>query len=188
MSTNIPREVLVWTFGCKSGNLRSQNQYSTASVGNGYSMHCRTNNAFLTYKKTNFGINLDYKTVRECKTHFRLPDGSEREILTGEPVALGIGGGKAFLQYTERTAGINLDWYNVNQRAFQWRLYDETGENGKPIPTGSLVAILNENVEPQADFLVYLNRTAGGDVGWTSSPTLWDVIKDLLKYPIPIPD
>ena len=164
----IPAEVLVWTFGCKPGKLRSQNQYSTANVGNGYSMHCRTNGQFLTYKDTNFGISLGYKTAEECKTHFRLPDESEREILTGEKVALGIGGGRAFLYYAQRTVGINLDWSSLPK--FEWLLFDETGEKVKPIPIGSLVAIINERVEPQADFLIHFDRTAGADVGWTSSP------------------
>jgi len=175
----IPAEVLVWTFGCKPGNLRSQNQYSTANVGNGYSMHCRSNDQFLTYKKTNFGISLGYKTVEECKTHFRLPDERERDILTGERVALGIGGGRAFLYYDERTVGINLDWSGPPK--FEWLLLDETGEMGKPIPTGSLVAISNVKVEPQADYLIHHDRTAGADVGWTSSPSLLDRLKEVIK-------
>ncbi len=182
----IPLEVAIWKFGCKTGNLKSQNQYNPANIGNGYSMHCQTNNQFLTYKETNFGISLGYKTEAECKTHFRLPDGTEREILTGEKVALGIGGGKAFLGYTQRTVGINLNWF-LNPK-FEWVIFDQTGVQGKPIPTGSLVAIINENVEPRADFLVYHDRKVGADVGWTSSPgwlawigPLTDLVEELLN-------
>ena len=29
---------------------------------------------------------------------------------------------------------------------------------------------MNDKVEPTADFLVYLDRPIGGDVGWTTSP------------------
>lgn len=166
---SIPEKVVVWIFGGKPGNLKSQNKYSTANAGNGYNMFCQTNTQFLTYLKTNVGINLGYTTnSAEHKIHFKLPDGKEREILTGEKVALGIGGGDAFLRYAHRTVGINLEW--SADPSFEWRIYGPTSEKGKPIPTGYQVAILNEKVEPEADFLVYLDRPAGADVGWTTSP------------------
>lgn len=166
---NIPEKVRVWRFGGKTGNLKSQNRYSTSNGGNGYNMLCQTNGKFLTYQERDAGINLGYTTnAEEHKIHLRLPDGKERDILTGEKVALGIGGGDAFLRYAERTLGINLKW--TSDPVFKWRIYGATGEKGKPIPTGSWVAIVNANVEPEADFLVYLDRPVGADIGWTTSP------------------
>ena len=187
---NIPGKVLIWKLGGKAGNLKSQNRYSTDHTGNGYNMFCKTNSEYLTYKKTNVGINLGYTTNSgEHKIHFRLPDGQERDILTGEKVALGIGGGDAFLRYAHRTVGINLEW--ASNPAFEWRIYGATIDKGKPIPTESWVAIVNEKVEPEADFLVYLDRLAGADVGWTTSPDWkgklvdWlttEAFSELMKY------
>lgn len=51
----------------------------------------------------------------------------------------------------------------------KWRIYGPTGEKGRPIPTGSPVAVLNVNVEPGPDFLVHVERP-GADVGWTTTP------------------
>src|SRR4051812_29237139 len=111
MDTTIPGKVLVWAFGGKTGNLKSQNKYSTDHNGNGYNMHCQANNQYLTYEKQNVGLNIGYtKSAGEHKIHIRLPDGKERDILTGESMALGIGGGDAFLKYAHRTIGINLEW------------------------------------------------------------------------------
>jgi len=169
MDTTIPDKVLVWAFAGKSGNVKSQNKYSTDHSGNGYNMHCKTNNKFLSYEKTDVGINLGYTANGgEHKIHFKLPDGKEREILSGESVALGIGGGDAFLRYAHRTVGINLEW--AGNPSFEWRIFGSTGEKGKPLPTGQVLAVMNDKVEPSADFLVYLDRPVGADVGWTTSP------------------
>lgn len=183
--TPVPPSVLVWQFGGKPGNLTAQNQYT---LNSGYNMFCQTNNKYLTYGKQPVGFNVVYTTdYRLCKTHFRLPDGQQRPILTGEPVALGIGGGDAFLYYSHRTAGINLKWSGPPKH--EWRIYGPTGEQGQPIPTGSPVAVLNVNVEPGPDFLVYLDRHPGvADIGWTTSPNWWgslgvplvDLVKRLL--------
>jgi hypothetical protein len=173
-------KVVVWKFGGKPGNVKAQNQYSTANGGNGYNMHCETNNQYLTYKDTAFGISLGYTSNSgEHKIHFRLPDGSEREILTGEKVALGIGGGRSFLRYAHRTVGINLEW--AADPSFEWLLLRAPNDSGQPIPTDSLVAIVNDKVEPEADFLIYHNRDLGADVGWTSSPSVKDYLEEWLK-------
>jgi hypothetical protein len=165
----LPSAVVQWSFAGKPGNIKSQNSYSTAGAGNGYAMLCDDNKQYLTYAKTNVGINLGYKkTADDHKVHFRLPDGKARDILTGEKVALGIGGGDAFLRYAERTAGINLTW--AGDPSFEWRIYDASGRKGESLRIGSPMAIINENVRPEADFLVYLDRPAGADIGWTTSP------------------
>jgi hypothetical protein len=174
----VPDTVVIWQFTGKPGNIRSQNQYSNNT---GYSMFCRSNGKYLTWKKVPLGINLDYITDAGVKkTHFRLPDNQEREILTGEPFALGIGGGEAFLGYAERDIGINLKWYESPQGKYEWRMFGSNGEIGKPIPTGSLVAIANEKVKPDPDFFIYLDRQPPGvaDVGWTTSPEFWDQVLD----------
>ncbi|MVN74763.1 hypothetical protein GO988_00320 [Hymenobacter sp. HMF4947] len=172
---SIPKEVVVWKFGGKTGNLTAQHRYSTDNAGNGLNMFCKTNNGYLTYHKTDIGINLGYITSpKEHKIHFALPDGKDREILTGEKVALGIGGGDAFLRYAHRTSGINLEW--ASSPSFEWQIYGPTSEKGKKIPLDSFVAVLNERVEPAADFLVYLDRPIGADVGWTTSPNWKDKI------------
>lgn len=183
MNTNIPESVLVWKFAGKPGNLRSENHYSTTNNGNGYSMRNRQVNKNLTYWKQDLGINIGYQEVNnrpeqelDHKIHFRLPDGKEREILTGESVAFGIGGGDAFLRYTHRTYGINLDWYGIpvspEDPSHQWRIYGPTGEKGKPIPTNSWVALLNEKVEPEPDFFIYFSRPGAASIGWVSSKSL----------------
>jgi hypothetical protein len=176
-TTNLP-QVVIWKFDGKPGNLRAQNHYSPDSGGDGYSMFCQSNGEYLTYKEVPLGINVQFTSDAGLhKTHFKLPDGAEREILTGESVALGIGGGDAFLCYAHRTSGINLKWA-AEDPGFQWRLYDLTGEKGKPIATNSFVAIGNVNVEPKPDYLVYLDRLQAGDIGWTSSPDWKGTITD----------
>ncbi|HEV7425582.1 MAG TPA: hypothetical protein VGQ46_04390 [Thermoanaerobaculia bacterium] len=164
----IPEEVLVWSFGGKAGKVKSQNEYSTDNSGNGYNMHCRTNDRFLTYVKTTAGISLGYESSKDHKIHFRVMDGKERPILSGEKVAFGIGGGNAFLRYAHRTVGINLDW--SGNPIFEWLIYSSSANKGEPIPTGSPVAMINEKVQPDADFLVYMDRPGVAHVGWTSSP------------------
>lgn len=178
MST-IPNEVLSWKFGGKSGNVRSQNTYTTNT---GYSLQCISNNQYLSWGKQNLGINLVFMTKEtDKKIHFVLPDNQEREILTGEAVALGIGGGDAFLRYAERSVGINLEW--TSNPSYEWRLFDASGETGKRIATGALTAIGNANVKPSADFMIYLERP-GADIGWTTSPGWIDRISGAAKLSI----
>jgi hypothetical protein len=170
MAVEIPTEVLIWRFAGKTGNVRSQNTYTNNS---GYNLFCQTNGAYLTYVDQVIGMNLGYeKTGNEHKVWFRVPDNQERELLTGEAFAFGIGGGKAFMRYESRSQGINLDF--VEKPVAQWRAYLLGGELGQPIPTGSMVAILNDKVEPTKDFMIYLDRAPGlAKVGWTSSPNWW---------------
>jgi hypothetical protein len=174
----IPESVLMWQFGGKPGNISSQNHYANYT---GYNMFCRANNKYLTWKEVPLGINLDYITDPEIKRiHFRLPDNQEREILTGEPFALGIGGGEAFLGYHHRTVGINLEWYENPKDKYQWKMFGADGELRKPIASDSVVAISNQAVEPAPDFFIYLDRKVPGtaDVGWTTSPEFWDQVLD----------
>jgi hypothetical protein len=88
-----------------------------------------------------------------------------------------VGGSPSFLRYAHRTVGINLEYQG--SPAFEWLIYGSNGEKGQPVPTGSPVAIINSKVEPDPDFLIYLDRPAGADVGWTTSPGFWDQVGDV---------
>lgn len=166
---NIPDKVQVWRFAGKPGNLKTQNAYETNS---GYNLFCRSNEKYLTWEKQTLGVNLGYEgTGKERKIHLRTPDGKERQVMSGEQIAFGIGGDPAFLMYAERTVGINLEW--SEKPLFEWRIYAHGGPLGVAIPTGSFVSIVNEKVKPNPDFLIYMDRP-GADVGWTTSPSFWD--------------
>jgi hypothetical protein len=175
---NVPNEVLVWQFDGKPGNLRSQNRYETNT---GYNLFCRTNSRFLTYAKQTFGINVDYADGNDHKWHLHLPDGAERDIRSGEPIAIGLGGKPSFLRYAHRSVGINLEY--ADNPAFEWRVFSGAVSIGQTIPAGAVVALLNEKVQPAADFMIHFGRT-GADIGWTTSPSdfkfLTDHAKDLV--------
>jgi hypothetical protein len=167
----VPESVKVWKIGDGSANVRSWNNYTN---NQGYNLFCQSSGQFFTYMKVPLGINLGYTSDPSVrKTHFRLPDGMERDILSGESVAFGIGGGEAFLRYAHRDVGINLKW---NQEpVFEWRIFGSNNQVGTPIAESSLVAIVNDKVEPKPDFLIYFGRPPGmADVGWTTSPGFWD--------------
>ena len=169
MTADIPEVVKIWKIGGGSGKLSAINNYQD---NHGANLFCTKNNKYLSWKKMPVGINLDFisqATVK--KVHFKLPDGKERPILSGEMVAFGIGGGEAYLQYAERDLGVNLKWNK--KPIFEWKLY--SGPAGSPIEYGAPVAIVNIRVKPAADFLIYFDRPAGhADVGWTTSPQFWN--------------
>lgn len=167
MSIEIPKEVVIWKFDGKTGNVKAQNKYTTNS---GYNLFCSANKEFLTYGKEPMGINIVWaKNGADKKIHFMLPDKKDRDILTGEPVAFGIGGGDAFLYYASRPTGVNLKW--ASGPVFEWRIIGLDGKKGVPIKEGSSYAIVNVKVNPDPDFFIYLDRISGqADIGWTTSP------------------
>ena len=169
----VPETVRVWKIGVDQANVRSWNHYTN---NQGYNLFCTMNGKFLTYVNVNFGFNAGFKAQGDNKTHFRLPDGQEREILSGESVALGIGGKPSFVKYAHRTVGPNLQY--VNDPVYEWRIFGADSELGRPIPENTPVALVNDKVEPTPDFLVYFKRPAGADIGWTSSQGWWDQIVD----------
>lgn len=179
----IPAEVLLWQFNGKRGNLRTQNIYRG---GDGYNLFCTANRRFLSYVKTGFGINLDFTTNNERKVFLQLKDRAERDIRTGDLVALGVGGSPSFLYYDERVFGINLKY--SKSPVYEWRIIGASGELGKPIAMGETVALVNTKVKPDPDFLIYFKRPAGSDIGWTTSPgwadrfrKAFDIAKKTLK-------
>jgi hypothetical protein len=174
----IPAPVLTWKFGDKTGNVRAQNRYNT---NEGYSLFNTEHGGYLTYVKTTFGINLGYiNNNRDKKVHLRLPDRQEREVRTGELVAFGIGGDPSFLRYKERPVGINLEY--AKEPAYEWRIFTASGEVGKTIAVGEMVALVNINVKPDPDFLIYFERPAGANIGWTTSPGWYQKLKS--RFPI----
>jgi hypothetical protein len=173
---DVPETVRVWKIGVDQANVLSWNNYTD---NQGYHLFCITNGKYLTYGKVPLGINLTYRDQGDNKTHFRLPDGQEREILSGESVALGIGGKPAFLYYKPRDVGINLAW--SENPIYEWRIFGADGELGKPIPENTPVALWNDKVEPDPDFLIKFNRPAGTDIGWTTSPGFWDHVGSLAE-------
>ena len=162
----VPDAMRVWKIGVDAANVLSWNNYTN---NQGYHLFCVTNGKHLTHEKRPAGVNLGFKSSGDNKTHFRLPDNQEREILSGESVSLGIGGKPSFLYYKEREWGINLDWSESPR--FEWRVFGP--EFGKPIPENTPVAIVNDKVTPEPDFLIYFKRPVGVDIGWTSSPEFW---------------
>jgi hypothetical protein len=176
----IPKEVVIWRFGGKTGNVKSQNHYS---ANTGYNLYCSPNKEYLTYGKEPMGINIVWaKSGNDKKIHLVLPDKKEREILTGEPVALGLGGGDAFLYYSSRPTGINLKW--GTNPVFEWRICGADGKKGVPVTEGNFYALVNMSVKPDPDFFIYLDRIPGqADIGWTTSPN-WPgkILADAPKY------
>jgi hypothetical protein len=92
----VPEAVRVWKIGVDQANVLSWNNYTD---NQGYNLFCITNGMYLTWEKQLFGINVGFFPQGNNKTHFRLPDEQEREILSGESFAFGIGGKPAFLCY-----------------------------------------------------------------------------------------
>jgi hypothetical protein len=175
MVIDVPAEVVVWTFGGLAGNLRSENNYEN---NQGYSLHCETNGEYLIWEKDQLSVNLGFDSKPQTKVHFHLPDGTEREILSGELVAFGIGGGDAYLYYGQQRFGINLKW--SKKPLYQWRILRADGQLDAPISVGTQCTLYNEKVDPDPDFLIHLEKHAPRvvDLGWTSSP---DWIMDGLK-------
>ena len=134
----------------ESGRLATTKQMSAlrtiTPTTEGYNLFCTTIGKFLTYVDVNFGFNAGFKSQGDNKTHFRLPDGQEREILSGESVALGIGGKPSFVNYAHRDIGPNLKY--VNDPVYEWRIFGVDSELGRPIPENTPVALVNDKVEP----------------------------------------
>ena len=174
MTTNIPEIVKIWKLGGGDGNVSSINKYTD---NHGSNLFCTKNNKYLSWKKMPMGINLDFiSDAAVKKVHFKFPDGKERPILSGEPIAFGIGGGEAYLRYAKRDVGINLEW--SKKPVFEWKLY--SGTAGSPITFGAPLAIANVKVKPSADFLIYFDRPPGmADVGWTTSPQFWNTVANV---------
>jgi hypothetical protein len=169
-----PAEVVVWTLDGKPGPISAQNNYTT---NEGYNLLCGTNSEYLTWGKRSVGVNLVWTSDPNVrKIHFRKQNGMEGAIETGELVAFGLGGDPSFLYYNERPAGINLAWSSSPK--FEWKIISSSGNSGEAIQPGQTIAIFNVNAVPP-DFLVYHERPAGINLGWTTSPDWRERFGDL---------
>ena len=173
------QELLQWKVMDFAGNLKAHNKYVG---GKGLDLFCKKNSRYLTYIKDT-GVNLGFSTKGDNKVTFRLADGAEREILTGDVVAFGIGGDPTYLAYDPQPVGINLEYRS--SPAYEWIIMDSTGQGGRPIRANSDIALANNKVDiggsKAIDFLVYKQRL-GADLAWTTSPdwkeTIWGKVKE----------
>ncbi len=138
---------------------------------------------FLQNETQRFGINLgwtdDAEPVTAAKVarwFFARNGGASGPLVYGETVAIGNGRKPSFIRYEQRTVGINLGWSDTP--VCEWKLVG--GPAGTEIDPTRYLAIYNEKAE---EFLVFFDRTAGGDIGWPSSQT-WgaQLSGELLEY------
>ena len=171
-------ELLQWKLMDFSANLRSTKKYIG---GKGVDLFCKKNSKYLTFVDER-GVNVGFTSSGDNKVFFQLADGTQRDILTGDLVAFGIGGNPSFLTYSSQMIGINLSYRS--SPAFEWVIMDATGQGGRPIAPGMDVAISNNKVDiggaKAVDFLVYMERP-GGDIAWTTSPHWRDDILGMAK-------
>lgn len=179
MTMQVPDEVKQWKIcGIDKTSRAPVSSWNNYTDNDGSGLFNKVNSKYLTWKKMKWnellqGIHLNFVPETETtvlyKAHFRLPDGSERPIKSGESIALGIGGGEAFLYYDDRHAGINLKWSSTPH--FQWRIWGD--DPSGLITENSWVAIANDKAGPKtADYLIFHDRSGDkADVGWTSTPT-----------------
>ncbi len=177
-----PDNLKQWTFGggTKGTALRQKERFDVHPDRN-YTLKSRDPRKFLQHEKQRAGINLGWTDDAEPSTAAKVRrwflnrrEGSSEPITYGEPVALGNGGSPSYIRYKTRSMGINLDWSDAP--IFEWRLMG--GKVGSPVKTGEYLGIYND---ASKEFLIYFDRTAGGDIGWPSSQTWWDQGKDRVK-------
>lgn len=132
---------------------------------------------FLQHERQTFGINMGWTDDASPATEAKVrrwfadrPGDDNAPIRYGESVALGYGMNPSFIRYSERTVGINLAWSDTP--VFEWTLLG--GPIGQPVNSKNPVAIHNTKAGSTAspgNFLIYFDRTAGGDIGWPDSTT-----------------
>jgi len=116
-----------------AGNVRATNQYSTAGLGNGYNMLCRTNSQYLTYKDRS-GHQPRLHAAGEHKIHFPAARRPGARNPHRRQVALGIGGGVPFCGAPGRAlpASVTGEW--VSGPATEWLIYSAGLARGETDP------------------------------------------------------
>ncbi|MFT4215953.1 MAG: hypothetical protein QM619_02050 [Micropruina sp.] len=162
--------------------LRQKPEFGVHSDRN-FALHGTVLDRYLQNEHQTFGINLGWTddatvSTRTKVTRWFVDSAAEGDIPVtyGERVALGNGGDPSFIRYARRRSGINLEWSET--AAYQWRLLG--GVPGTPIKDGDRVAIYNERAgsdDSDGNFLIYFNRTVGGDIGWPDSKSWWQQLK-----------
>jgi hypothetical protein len=154
---------------------------TTVLPANRYQLKGRTIRKFLQYERTGTfgGINLGWTDDAEPATAKRVTHwtfarggGDRRPLVYGERV--GIAWKDEYLYYGERTVGINLKWSDSPR--LEWQILG--GRPGATVRAGDWVCLFNTRSEG-GEPLIYFDRTVGGDVGWPSSRTWGQQLKDL---------
>jgi len=149
--------------------------------GTRYQLKGRTIRKFLQYEKqgTFGGINLGWTDDAEPETARRVTHwmftrsgGDRRPLVYGERLA--IAWKDDYIYYGERTVGINLKWSDTPK--FEWQILG--GKPGTVVRTSDWVCLFNTKSEG-GEPLIYFDRTVGGDIGWPSSKTWGDQLKNL---------
>lgn len=174
----IPATVLVWQFDGKP----TLNAIKDYKHNEGYNLYCTTNKKYLSWRKNHLGINLEYiDDAKEKKVHLHFKNGTTGPVLTGQLFAFGLGGKPSFINYSHRTWGINLEYQD--NPSYEWMIFSKTGKKNEQVNTKEPYALININVKPDPDFLIFLEREVPRvcDIGWTTSPNKLGKIVHLAK-------
>jgi hypothetical protein len=149
-----------------------------------YNLYSERTQRFLQWEKQFWGMNLGYtddasaETARKRARWFVARSTNDTgPIRYGEPVSIGFGTPPSFIRYKHRSdPGIDLDWSST--QVFEWKILG--GKLNDAVKVGDRVALYNTKVpagNEVGDFLIYFDREAGCDIGWTTSSTLIDKLK-----------
>lgn len=139
-----------WKFVGTSGPLRA---------GTGYTLRNEPNAKSLTYKKREYGIELDWSSSNSlANVSLKRQSSSADPIAFGELVALYVRSG-GYLKYKEREYGINLIWSSTPVYEFELA----GGVVGTFVRAGERVALYNTE---HGDYVVYAEREYGINLRW----------------------
>ncbi|MDT0353602.1 hypothetical protein [Pseudonocardia charpentierae] len=162
-----------WTILGPTGDVTSSNRYMLKNS---------RIRRFLQYEKqgTFGGINLGWTDDAEPATGRRVTQwqfvrqsGRTAPITYGELVA--IRWKDDYIFHAHRDVGINLKW--SDNPVFEWCLLG--GKPGSPVRTGAWLSIFNTMSEKTGEPLIFFDRTVGGDIGWPSSRTWGQTLREM---------
>jgi hypothetical protein len=163
----------------KGGPIRPKTRFSGPADRN-YQLKGKVPRKFLQWEEQNFGINIGWtddaepSTATRVQRWFFMRDGeNETPIRYGEKLAIGNGKPPSWLCYGERTWGVNLNWRD--DPSFEWKVLG--GEPGDQVELGDWVALYNMK---DGECLTYFARDVGAFLGWPSSKTWAQQVKDKL--------
>jgi hypothetical protein len=180
-TATVVEEMKQWKFSnpAKPPQLLPKSSFEGPADRN-YDLKNRKVRKFLQGEKQAFGINLGWTedaepaTATKVARWFFARSGAGGGPLTyGETVAIGNGKDPSFIRNEKREIGVNLGWSDTP--VFEWKLAG--GSPGTTIDPNAYLAIFNEKA---SEFLIYFDRTVGGDIGWPSSETWGEQLKGKL--------
>jgi hypothetical protein len=186
VAAEMAREFKQWMIGTnhESGSVLPKDRFEESPERN-YNVKNAKIRKFLQYEEQKLGINLGWTDDAEPSTglkvarfFFARSAGNGEPIRFGETIAMGYGRSPSFLHYEHRTVGINLGW--SGSPVFEWQVWG--GKSGQPVNVREYFAIYNTKAEAdlgKGEFLIFFDRTVGGDIGWPSSQTWADKAKDI---------